>query len=207
MSFDFVDLGLPSGVRWATKNIGATNETDTGLYFAWGESLGYDDASVKKFSKDDYVFGKDWPYIEGNVTNYSAYFSMSDLFYKIDTQYVPGYENYIHIPSIEDMQELMNNTTIEYYSNYNNSNVSGYLVTSNINGNSIFFPSTGYYKNGRIEPYSENESHTWGEDLSKDRFDGIQYAVELRLHNNDYEMGDKSMYRYCGLPVRLVNRL
>lgn len=207
MSFDFVDLGLPSGTQWATKNIGATNETDTGLYFAWGEMLGYDDASIKKFSKDDYVLGKDWPYIEGCVTNDYAYFSSGNLFYKSNTQYVPGYTNNISIPSTKDMQELMNNTTVKYYSNYNNSNVSGYLVTSNINGNSVFFPSTGYYKDGRIEPYTEDESHTWGDSVSEYRFWGIQYAAELRLHNSDYEMGDKSQYRYCGLPIRLVNHV
>ena len=30
---DYVDLGLPSGIKWAKCNIGAENETDYGLYF------------------------------------------------------------------------------------------------------------------------------------------------------------------------------
>lgn len=38
---DFVDLGLPSGTLWATCNIGAENPADGGLYFAWGETVGY----------------------------------------------------------------------------------------------------------------------------------------------------------------------
>ena len=37
----YVDLGLPSGTLWATMNVGANSETDTGLYFAWGETTGY----------------------------------------------------------------------------------------------------------------------------------------------------------------------
>ena len=39
--FEYVDLGLPSGTLWATMNVGASSETDYGLYFAWGETQGY----------------------------------------------------------------------------------------------------------------------------------------------------------------------
>ena len=40
-----VDLGLPSGRLWANMNIGAEKETDYGLYFQWGDTIGYNDAS------------------------------------------------------------------------------------------------------------------------------------------------------------------
>ena len=36
-----VDLGLPSGTKWANMNVGAVAETDYGTYFAWGETIGY----------------------------------------------------------------------------------------------------------------------------------------------------------------------
>lgn len=36
-----VDLGLPSGTKWANMNVGATTETEYGLFFAWGETVGY----------------------------------------------------------------------------------------------------------------------------------------------------------------------
>ena len=32
----FVDLGLPSGLKWAKTNLGAENETDFGNYYMWG---------------------------------------------------------------------------------------------------------------------------------------------------------------------------
>ena len=32
-----VDLGLPSGIKWASKNLGATYEYEYGGYYAWGE--------------------------------------------------------------------------------------------------------------------------------------------------------------------------
>ena len=36
-----VDLGLPSGTKWANMNVGATSPQESGLYFAWGETTGY----------------------------------------------------------------------------------------------------------------------------------------------------------------------
>lgn len=35
--FEAVDLGLPSGTKWASMNLGATSVTDAGDYYAWGE--------------------------------------------------------------------------------------------------------------------------------------------------------------------------
>ena len=40
-----IDLGLPSGLKWANMNIGAEKETDYGLYFQWGDVVGYTDVS------------------------------------------------------------------------------------------------------------------------------------------------------------------
>ena len=36
-----VDLGLPSGTKWANMNVGATAQNEYGLFFAWGETVGY----------------------------------------------------------------------------------------------------------------------------------------------------------------------
>ena len=36
--YEYVDLGLPSGLKWAKCNIGAETETDYGDYFQWGET-------------------------------------------------------------------------------------------------------------------------------------------------------------------------
>ena len=35
--FDYVDLNLPSGTKWATMNVGASKPSDYGLYFQWGD--------------------------------------------------------------------------------------------------------------------------------------------------------------------------
>ena len=44
---DAVDLGLPSGLLWCKHNVGATNPEDNGLYFAWGETVGYADGNAR----------------------------------------------------------------------------------------------------------------------------------------------------------------
>lgn len=35
---EYVDLGLPSGLKWATCNVGASCPEEYGQYFAWGET-------------------------------------------------------------------------------------------------------------------------------------------------------------------------
>ena len=42
-----VDLGLPSGTKWANMNVGATKPEEFGLYFAWGETVGYANKQLK----------------------------------------------------------------------------------------------------------------------------------------------------------------
>lgn len=42
----YVDLDLPSGTLWATMNIGASSETDSGLYFQWGDTQGYNASQI-----------------------------------------------------------------------------------------------------------------------------------------------------------------
>ncbi len=36
--YEYVELGLPSGIKWATCNIGATKPEEYGGYYAWGET-------------------------------------------------------------------------------------------------------------------------------------------------------------------------
>ena len=53
IKYEYVDLGLPSGLKWAKCNIGATSETDYGLYFQWGATEGY---TAEKVENGDKVF-------------------------------------------------------------------------------------------------------------------------------------------------------
>ena len=59
--YAYVDLGLPSGLKWATMNVGAKSVIDYGKYYAWGETKAYgeEDASngtnYNYNSKNSYV--------------------------------------------------------------------------------------------------------------------------------------------------------
>ena len=59
--YEYVDLGLPSGLKWGTCNVGASSPEQAGLYFAWGETIGYttDDVTsrVRTFSNKVYKAG------------------------------------------------------------------------------------------------------------------------------------------------------
>ena len=69
-----IDLGLPSGILWADRNIGAATPEDAGLYFQWGDTQGYtteqvgDGEGLKAFSWADYKFS-----IDGSSSNFSKY--------------------------------------------------------------------------------------------------------------------------------------
>lgn len=50
----YVDLGLPSGLKWATCNVGATSPEDYGNYYAWGETK----TKRKYTKKNSRTYGK-----------------------------------------------------------------------------------------------------------------------------------------------------
>ena len=53
----YVDLGLPSGLLWATRNVGASSPEDYGDYFAWAETQPksyYDWSTYQYTCNDDY---------------------------------------------------------------------------------------------------------------------------------------------------------
>lgn len=114
----WVDLGLPSGTKWATCNVGADAPEQYGSYFAWGETL----------SKSNY----DW----------STYFDTNDdggTFVKYnnggkheldDTDDVAAqaWGGAWKIPTFEQQEELTNNCYWVWTDTYNDKSVNGYIV-------------------------------------------------------------------------------
>lgn len=143
----YVDLGLPSGTQWATMNIGANNETDTGLYFAWGETAGYTASQVgtdKQFSWNEYKYGS-------NLTKYNSSDGKTLLDLEDDAAHVNWGGDW-HIPTKEQCDELFNTAyvTNAWVTNYNGSGINGRLFTSVINGNTMFLPAAGFCEDGRV---------------------------------------------------------
>ena len=113
--YEYVDLGLPSGLLWAKKNIGAETEEEAGLYFQWGDTQGYTaeqvgyEAGLKTFSWNDYKFS-----IDGSLSNFSKY-NYSDRKTILDPEDDAAHVNMggnWRMPTFEEYKELWLNTDI-----------------------------------------------------------------------------------------------
>lgn len=116
----YVNLGLPSGTLWATCNVGGSSPEDYGDFYAWGETT-----TKNTFTPENYSF-------TGNRI---------DVLH--DAATVKWGSDW-KMPTLEQMEELINPeyTILQEY--YPNGRV-GLLVTSKINGQSLFLPSAGCY--------------------------------------------------------------
>ena len=126
----FVDLALPSGLLWAEKNIGATTPYEHGLYFSWGNVEGHAEGSGYDFS--DAVYAETaGASLTGNIPVNGTYDAARH-----------NLGSPCRLPTVGEFQELNSNCTSEWT---DEDGVAGRRFTSNINGNSIFFPASGSY--------------------------------------------------------------
>ena len=115
VSSDYVDLGLPSGLLWAKKNLGAETEKDAGLYFQFGDTQGYtadqvgDGEGLKAFSWADYKFSIDGS--SSNLSKYNASDSKTTLDPEDDVAHVNMGGNW-RMPTFDEYKELCLNTDI-----------------------------------------------------------------------------------------------
>lgn len=119
-------MGLPSGLQWASCNVGAAKPSDLGLYFSWGNIEGHRAGEEYDFSQAEYE-------------NTPAADISADLLLSDDAARANLGEPW-RMPTDVEFEELYNNCTIEWTSM---SGVQGAIFTSNINGNWLFFPSSG----------------------------------------------------------------
>lgn len=120
--YDYVDLGLPSGVKWAAYNVGATTPTECGNYYTWGEIATKEDYSSATCTS----YGKDLGDISGNPEYDAAAAEWGGAW---------------RTPKLEDMYELV--TQCEWIWSEQNE-IAGFNVVSKVNGNHIFLPAAGW---------------------------------------------------------------
>ena len=173
-TYEYVDLGLPSGTLWAKMNVGATSETDPGLYFAWGETEGYTAEQVgvdKQFTWADYKFN---PSGDGSTfTKYNSTDGKTVLDAEDDAAVVNMGGEW-HMPTQDQCEELLNTeyVTNEWIENYNGSGMNGCLFTSVSNGNTLFIPAAGYCGDGGVYDVGE-----WGIVLSSSLYTGNVFSA------------------------------
>ena len=187
----YIDLGLPSGTLWATCNVGASKPTQSGLYFQWGDVQGYKTEQVgkeKKFSCDDYKWG-DYP-------NFTKYAKQGEMLEIEDDAAHANMGGGWHIPTPEQVQELIDNTTNNWVTQ---DGVNGRLFTSKNNGKSIFIPASGVAWNGSIHS-SGNYGNIWSSMLNTLYAD---YGLRFCFHSG-YAYLSFNASRYYGQSVRGV---
>ena len=132
--FEYVDLGLPSGTKWAKCNVGAYSETDNGLYFPFGG-----------------IVGLDSPYYEGNFDSHKLKFNgdiKATLNLDNDAAHIHMGGKW-HMPTKEQFEELLDekNTVSTWIYDYCIREVSGRLFRSRINNETLFIPANGFISN------------------------------------------------------------
>lgn len=145
-SDEYVDLGLPSGTLWATRNIGANTPEEKGDYFAWGE---VETKSYYNWDNYKWCIGYDIynKYVTPECSSHNNSFEdgKRELDLEDDAAYVIWGENW-RIPSIADYGELINpEYTTCIIEDYNGTLI--LKVTSKINGKVVIFPAAGSYCN------------------------------------------------------------
>lgn len=169
-----VDLGLPSGLKWATCNVGASSPTNYGQYFAWGETY-------TKGSYDD-----------NNSVTYNRYFGNIGG----NAQYDAATANWgapWRLPAPHEFEELINCCTWSFITM---GTTNGYKVIGP-NGNYIFLPATGC-RNGS----SLNRAGSSGQYWISTTYENSESAYMLVFYSSSHEVGWGA--RFCGRNVRPV---
>lgn len=196
---EFVDLDLPSGNKWMKCNIGAKKETDYGLYFQFGDTVGY--------SAEDMKARATWENCPGNGGKSTA--SSTDL-YAWDSKYIDNDIDYLkpcvdaayvhtngvaRMPTFADCGELVENIDSEFVTNFNGSNINGFKCMSKKDHSKyIFLPASGIILKGRIINQS---SALWSA-----RTYGAEDIRTIVFNNNDKEIDYATCGRNLGLCIR-----
>ena len=202
-----IDLGLPSGTKWACCNVGASAPELAGNYYAWGETH-----TKIEYWGDTYQFWYDadndgyysWYYEEGSGIEHTNEIGIigNDI---ANTNYDAATVQWgapWHMPSLEQMQELINHTTSEWKEQ---KGVHGRSFKSS-NGGVIFFPATGLFSLDSNK-YSGSDGDYWSSTISTD-WDPQLYSYALWFSSQGTSRGSAFFrgHRYYGLPIRPVRQ-
>ena len=178
----YIDLGLPSGTLWADRNIGAAEPEEYGDFYAWGETEPKKEYTWNTYKWDVYC------------TKYNKKDGKTVLEPEDDVVYLKT-KGVAHIPTIEQIHELLNNTTSKYKTI---NGIVGRLYKSKVNGNTIFIPFAGNCDVSSITGINRF-SRYWSSSL---------YSPNHQMTYYLYAIYDNSVIfvkdRYVGLSVRGV---
>ena len=203
---EYVDLGLPSGLKWAKCNLGASKPSESGDYYSWGETAPkavYDWATYKwmQAGKSEWKYITKYTIADGNTE--AIWYDSSGAFIGDNKTVLDAADDAAtanlgspwRMPTFDEFKELIDKCTWIWTTQ---DGVNGYQVDGP-NGNAIFLPAAGYRGiSGLISAGSVG--FYWSSSL------GTDYSVDGRYL--DFESDNLGSYisgrRYYGSPVRPV---
>lgn len=184
---DWIDLGLPSGIKWATCNIGSSSPEEYGDKYAWGETKIKSDYDLDNYKWSngsdngwDNPFTKYWTDNDDGIVDNKTILEPSD-----DVARVKWGDKW-RMPTEEEFRELKNKCRWERTTQ---DGIIGVCITGP-NKHSIFLP------------YKSNDwlyANYWSASLAM--FNSFK-ASTLFLTKDKYVLLDE--LRYYGNPVRPV---
>ena len=208
-----VDMGL--SVEWADCNLGAERPQDKGAYFAWGETVQKDTYTPSNYKWCDMGRGIITKYYPTDILplHGDGYDIMYDPILPTggeaddltgleaaDDAVRQNWGDGWRMPTSAEMKELIDNCDWEW--TVTDDGIKGYMVTSRINGNSIFLPISGCY----------SESGMMGDNYNRVRYGFYmssslskqfrEECVNLRFDNRRVDLS--SSQRSNGLVIRPV---
>lgn len=188
---EYVDLGLPSGLKWATCNVGATEIYDKGVHYAWGETE----------EKTNFTRWENYRLCNGTddyMTRYNGHDDKKTLDMADDVAYCEWGASW-RMPTKAEMQELCDNCTFESVK------VNGMLglKVKGPNGRCIFLPAASY--KGSTGNVLLGWMCYWSSTVSPDAY---AYACSLDMFigspGQSYAPNVKTAMRRLGYSIRPV---
>ncbi len=178
-NYAYIDLKMPSKIKWATCNIGATSTIESGEYFSWGEispKLSYEPENSLLYNNELFIEQdiKGSPKFDAATANWGGSWRM---------------------PTLSEFEELLNNCICSWIKQGKHK---GYCITSKHNGNYLFLPLTGYFYGSSLS-WSDSYGRYWSSECGNDD----DYAYDLAFDSSDIYIAYSS--RYYGYPIRPVS--
>ena len=182
---EWVDLGLPSGLKWATCNVGADSPEDYGNYYAWGETT----------TKSTYTEDNSLTYgLNESQLQSQGYIDGSGNLTPSHDAATANWGGSWRMPTKTEMQELIDNCTRTWTTQ---NGVKGTKMTGP-NGNSIFLPAVGY----RYGTSFHNDGYSG--DYWSSAPDGDDDAYHLNFYSGIESVNVDDIVRSAGFTVRPI---
>ncbi len=193
-SVKWIDLGLPSGLLWADRNVGASTPEDYGNYYAWGETT-----PKNVYDWITYAYSNN----SGELTKYcnEASYGLNGFTDNLTTLEASDDAATVNLgggartPTEDEWEELIGHTTSTWITR---NGVEGRLMIA-ANGKSLFLPAAGI-RDGSDLYYAGELGFYWSSTLRTDTL--LDRAWNLLFDSYDQYMRNNG--RSYGFSVRAV---